>query len=180
MTPRNDDDVWRSGGFNYDPEQSAAWLDALIKRLRIAPGSLLDAGCGDGFWTQLWSERGHACLGVDRNPIAIESARARCPSAAFFVADLALPMPALDHGYDLVFARHVPHFYRPDLYPNSEDVARNLLAHVRSNGALLLVVREMPTTLPTNVSRAGGRIVRHLRDEPEEILYVRQLRRRVR
>lgn len=55
IEPTDYDKFYLSGGFQYDAEWGRKFL---LERTELAAGSgtLLDCGCGDGFWTHLLSE----------------------------------------------------------------------------------------------------------------------------
>lgn len=160
MSELTDADIWRSGGMGYDPEWARAWLrEHVIKRLRLPCGVVLDAGCGDGFWSAALQDLGCVVCGVDFNEAAIEAAQEHWPGPSYAVADLtgALPLPP-DH-YDWVLARNLPHWYRDDLFPETARiVVANMLAHVRAGGCIAVVAHSPRAGLETMIRRAPARI----------------------
>jgi len=77
---------------------------AIAERVALlAPGSLLDAGCGEGFVARVLGERlpGTRVVGFDVSPAAAHLAAAANPGAAFASASVfALPFP--DASFDVV------------------------------------------------------------------------------
>lgn len=62
-------------------------------------GSVLDAGCGPGHWSDFLRVRGSTVHGVDAVPQFVESARSRFPSVTFEVGDvLDLPFEESTFG----------------------------------------------------------------------------------
>ncbi len=64
-----------------------------------APLSLLDAGCGQGYYSRQLAHDGHRVFGFDLSPEAIALATAGEHQATFFVADLT-NIPLIDHSVD--------------------------------------------------------------------------------
>jgi SAM-dependent methyltransferase len=81
-------DVWHYQGLTHWGPVSAARIERLVDRMRLAPGArALDLGCGGGALLLALVERHRvAAVGVDRSPHALDLARAafaaRAPEAA--------------------------------------------------------------------------------------------------
>ena len=91
-----------------------AELDLISEALQLRPGSrVLDAGCGPGYFTIAFAQRGCVVDGVDISPQMIERARANAAAAgveiAFSTGDLAA-LDAPDATYDAIAARMVLQF----------------------------------------------------------------------
>lgn len=54
--------------------RQADYLDSLLPKRR---GRVLDLGCGPGLYTHRLAQRGHACVGIDISPAAIDYAVSR-------------------------------------------------------------------------------------------------------
>lgn len=67
--------AYRSGRVNWDPGAYDAHLPWFLKSYRIAPGRLLDPGCGNGKSAVWLAEQGFEVVGVDLAPSAVEQAR---------------------------------------------------------------------------------------------------------
>jgi SAM-dependent methyltransferase len=111
-------------------------LDRALRAAAFDPRGrrVLDVGCGTGFFTAYYLERGALLTGIDIAPTSIERLRARHPGARFILGDVSeLP---LDETWDLVNAFDV-------LYHITEDTRwERALAHLADAvipGGLLLV-----------------------------------------
>jgi SAM-dependent methyltransferase len=114
--------------------QLRAWMARhIVAEFGLRPGTLLDAGCGNGFWSGLFAERGFEVTGVDRDPEYIAEARASHPDVRFHVGDIDLPLPV--GRFDLVFVRQVPQFFGRTL-----GRATRLVENLRQHGPLLLSI----------------------------------------
>ena len=101
--------------------------------------TVLDVGCGTGFFTRWYLERGAKVTGVDIAPTSIERLRELHPQARFVLSDVS--EVALDARYDLVNAFDV-------LYHIVDDArwerALVNLANATGPGGLLLVTDVFP------------------------------------
>ena len=95
---------------------------------------VLDVGCGTGFFTAYYLERGAQVTGVDIAPIAIETLRARHPQARFVLADVG--EQAIEGRFDLVNAFDV--LYHITDEARWETAVTGLARAVDARGLLLL------------------------------------------
>lgn len=90
------------GGW-YAPLRDA--LCALARELAPSAPRLLDAGCGEGWYTQALAEaaagKGGAAAGIDLSRPAVKKAARRCAAAEFAVGTL-YHLPAADASFDLL------------------------------------------------------------------------------
>jgi SAM-dependent methyltransferase len=102
-TPEEYNRFYSGGGWKYDREKERAFL---LKNIPDLPsgGTLLDVGCGDGFWSNILSEW-YDVLGIDTATAAIEIARKNCPKCKFVAGDALCAPSLLREGYDVVFMR---------------------------------------------------------------------------
>jgi SAM-dependent methyltransferase len=116
--PTEYDQHYAAGGFGYE-ERRGHWLAwarrHYVDAFGLAPGRLLDVGCGDGFWASLFQELGFAATGVDLSAGGIEAARSRYPGIPFLVADADEALPFAPGSFDVVFCRAISHFGEADL-----------------------------------------------------------------
>ncbi len=68
---------------------------------------ILDAGCGDGVFTNYLSELGARVVGIDGSEKMTEQARVKYPSLNFATADLLKTLPFKNSQFDLVLANMV-------------------------------------------------------------------------
>lgn len=81
-----------------DTTGEARLMDAIV-----APSSrILDAGCGQGRTAGELSRRGHEVVGVDIDPVLIESAKIDNPGPTYICADLST-LNLRDHGQPELF-----------------------------------------------------------------------------
>jgi SAM-dependent methyltransferase len=130
-----------------DPNASSAYNDAcyalrreVLTRALAGAGvdprgrRVLDVGCGTGFFTRYYLERGALVTGLDIAQISVETLRKRHPEARFLLADVS--EQPLGERYDLVNAFDV-------LYHITDDARwERALAHLAdavAPGGLLLL-----------------------------------------
>lgn len=95
-------DPWHYASSAYEQEKYRRTLAALGN---LPAASALEAGCGEGLFTELLLEHGLAdsIVGVDINEAALLRARERCrrfPGASFVPANLATAVP--EGSFDLI------------------------------------------------------------------------------
>ena len=96
--------------------------------------SVLDVGCGTGFFTAWYLERGARVTGLDIAPTSIERLRLRYPEARFLLADVS--EVDIEGRFDLVNAFDVLYHIVDDA--RWEAAVRRLGAAVRPGGLLLV------------------------------------------
>lgn len=141
-TPASDyDQHYAGGGFGYEERRDhwLAWARRhYVDAFDLAPGRLLDVGCGDGFWTSVFRELGFEATGVDLSPGGIEAARSAYPGIGFLVADADAPLPFEAGSFDVVFCRAISHFGEPDLEAaRVTSLIPRLMALLAPGGVLL-------------------------------------------
>lgn len=108
---------------------------------KIYPNSILDVGCGDGFFLSILRDRPYEKLGVDLSDTAVNLARAISPGITFLNKDAA----EIDREFDVVTAIEVLEHISDD---NISDFLTTLYSRTKLNGYTILSV---PTTnLPLN------------------------------
>jgi SAM-dependent methyltransferase len=113
------DKKYKAGGFGYD-EQRDLWVDwtkkHYIDAFDLRPGTtLVDVGCGDGFWSGVFHELGFVVSGFDLSAGGIEVAREHHPECEFEAASAEDPIFGGDRTFDVVFCRALSHLCAPDL-----------------------------------------------------------------
>jgi SAM-dependent methyltransferase len=124
--------------FQYRTWVYRPFIKAIIKRVRLAEGSrLLDAGCGQGFFTSLFAECGMKALGVDISPEGVRQARklyGAMPNAEFNVGDVC--RLAYTNEFDCVYSRSCS-LYNRDNFAEDRSVSDALLKYVKPGGVLI-------------------------------------------
>jgi SAM-dependent methyltransferase len=109
----------------------ARLIDAALQR----ESRVLDAGCGFGRVGGWLAGVGHEVVGVDIDPVLIETARADHPESHWIVGDLAaldLPSVGISEPFDaIVCAGNVMTFVEPEA---RVDVLRRFRAHLHADG----------------------------------------------
>ncbi len=93
-------------------------------------GNLLDFGCGSGFYLYLAQQLGWNAMGIDADPLAVESARRRGVNVIQGSYEVLKEYPRY---FDCVICSHVlEHMYHP------LELLRAVAGSIRNDGALLL------------------------------------------
>lgn len=95
---------------------------------------VLDVGCGTGFFTGYYLERGAEVTGMDIAPVSVETLRARHPQARFILADVG--ERAIEDRYALVNAMDVLYHITEDA--RWEAAVTHLAAAVEAGGLLVV------------------------------------------
>lgn len=86
------------GGY-YSPLRDK--ITELIKRYSPSAQTLLDAGCGEGYYTSAYAEKVPVTAGVDISKAAVRHAAKKCKTAEFAVASV-YHLPAGDESTDVI------------------------------------------------------------------------------
>jgi SAM-dependent methyltransferase len=123
--------------FGYKAWVYRPYLKALTRKANLSPGcEVLDAGCGQGFFTRLFQDLGFKATGVDISAEGIAAARAQhgASGARFYVADLLEPVDPTQ--FDCVFTRSCS-LYNGPLLSEAKRATESLLARVRPGGVFI-------------------------------------------
>ncbi len=113
------------------------FVKALVRKARLGSGArLLDAGCGQGFFSALFAEYGIDTLGVDLSSIGIQLAKRtyKLLPVRFQVGDI-LQLP-FEEKFDCVFTRSCSLYNTMDFSSNTA-VTDKLIRYVRPGGLLI-------------------------------------------
>jgi SAM-dependent methyltransferase len=125
-------------GYEARRPQLVRWTKQhYIDAFGLDPGVLLDAGCGEGFWADIFSEFGFLCSGFDLEPEYIANGRKKYPHIRLDVGDVFEELPYEPESFDYVFTRGIPQLYTEDL-TDFKRVTTRLLDYVRYGGTLLV------------------------------------------
>lgn len=105
----------------------------IINSLNKSDTTLLDAGCGEGYYTGAYSEIATDCVGVDISKSAVKHAAKSCKNASFAVASV-YHLPLADNSFDVVVNCFSPN--APDEF-----------SRVLKNGGILIYVVPAPRHL---------------------------------
>ena len=134
-------------------DEQVAWIHDHL--LHGRPSSILDLGCGPGFYSHRLTVRGHACCGIDFGPASIEYARQHNPDESrctFVLGDIR--HVGFGRPYDLAMVL----FGEWNVFSPAEASAilRKVQASLRPEGRLIAEIQA-----PEAVERVG-------RSEPSE------------
>ena len=108
VTSEHYDRLYLRGGFKYKYSAQRPYIKSvLIDKVGIR-GKVLDAPCGDGFWTK--ALRRHECsvVGLDISAVGARKAQG-------IHWDINILNEELINNFDWVFCRGLSHFHRKDL-----------------------------------------------------------------
>ncbi len=114
-------------------------LDRALRQAGADPAGqrVLDVGCGTGFFTHYYLERGAVVTGIDIAPTSIERLKARHPQATFILGDVSETPVA--GTFAIVNAFDVLYHITDDAH--WESAVRHLARAVAPGGVLLLTDR---------------------------------------
>ncbi len=129
----------QAGYYGYRPFLYRPFVRALTRKAGLRAGqSILDVGCGQGFFTGLLAAQGLRATGVDLSSEGIASARRDfgATGAEFRVADIFALGP--DAAYDAVFVRSCS-LYNDPSFGESDELTDVLLSYLKPGGCLIFV-----------------------------------------
>lgn len=118
----------------YEP-----FISSLIAFCGLRKGSsVLDVGCGYGFFSSLFYQHDMRVHGIDVSETGIQTAAARYGrrGITFTVADIETA--AFAEQFDCVFVRSCS-LYNTDIFPSHKGVTPKLLKHLKTGGILIFV-----------------------------------------
>lgn len=129
----------RPNYFGYREWLHRPYIAHLVKVAGLRRGaSVLDVGCGQGFFSELLRNRGLRVFGMDVNEVGVQAAGTSYGRAGihFLVAD-ALRAPFAE-SFDAVFTRSLSLYNRED-FARDSSVTDRLLGLLKPNGVLIFL-----------------------------------------
>jgi len=118
---------------------------------------ILDAGCGDGFWSGVLNNLGCKMTGIDISPVAIKIAKEKSgKNQTFLIADLLKPLPFPKDHFDAIIIGVTLHHF-----PSTKDlksVAKNIYPCLK-NGGKVVVIEPNGSNPISRISRVLGRFL---------------------
>jgi 2-polyprenyl-3-methyl-5-hydroxy-6-metoxy-1,4-benzoquinol methylase len=132
-----DEKYRQSNYFQYRVWLYRPFVRALAKRAKLRRGGrLLDAGCGQGFFTSLFAGLGFKAVGVDISAAGVSAAnQAYHSSGASFKVGNVLQLECRNE-FDCVFSRSCS-LYNSEDFETKHGVTDRLLTYVRPGGILI-------------------------------------------
>jgi SAM-dependent methyltransferase len=139
----------RPNFFHYKNWIFAPYVSSLISYCGLKKGdSVLDVGCGQGFFSSLFREHGLKVHGIDMSETGIRAATSQYGrlGITFSVADIQnMTFP---QQFDCIFVRSCS-LYNADRFPLEMDVTRNLLKHLKSSGTFIFAYNSNFSSKPS-------------------------------
>jgi SAM-dependent methyltransferase len=115
----------------------APYVSSLIAICGLKRGdSILDVGCGQGFFSYLFGTHGMKVHGVDISETGIRAATASYGGLGISFAVWDIEERPLPEKFDCVFVRSCSHYNTED-FPVKAAVSENLLRHLRPGGTFI-------------------------------------------
>jgi SAM-dependent methyltransferase len=123
--------------FRYPTWIYAPYISSLIKFCNLKKGdSILDVGCGQGFFSYLFSRHGLRVLGVDLSETGIRTAESSYRGADLKFAVRDINTASFREQFDSIFVRSCS-LYNTDDFSFRSDVTENLLQHLKPGGTFI-------------------------------------------
>jgi ubiquinone/menaquinone biosynthesis C-methylase UbiE len=159
------DEMYRKNDFVHF-KQDRIYIRKLCSFL-ADPGqsSVLDVGCGRGYWTRLFQEGGIGrVVGIDISQIGLEAARREVPGAEFIEAD-ARHLQFADKSFDVIFCQGLSDFNTPDL--SGAEAGPELYRCLKEGGLFIFA---------TTSNLSGKKRITWMQHKPEDVrIYLRTL-----
>lgn len=121
----NYDDRYACGGFHYRESSWFPYMQSVIAKRIEVRGKVLDAPCGDGFWSKMLESIGCQVTATDLSRVGAEKAGGIC-------WNLEELHPNWIEQYDWVFSRAISHLHKERLDTRaSVNVFENLCRYAR-------------------------------------------------
>ena len=111
-------------------------LEGALAGIDLRNASVLDVGCGTGFFVRWYSERGARVHGIDITDVSVSRLRAEFPGHRFEVADIGSPDCPPSGRFDIVNVWDVLYHVVDDR--RFRTALRNLATSVAPGGRLIL------------------------------------------
>jgi ubiquinone/menaquinone biosynthesis C-methylase UbiE len=112
--------------------------------------AVLDAGCGDGWLTQMLLGKFEEAIGIDASGDLIAAAQKNYPKISFTVADLTEPLPFEDNQFEIAILNMVLHNI-----PDQPRALNNLRKVLKADSNLFVIMPNPYYTFPAAVWKHG-------------------------
>jgi SAM-dependent methyltransferase len=125
--------------YHHHPEYERAFVRALLSKHHVRPGSrLIDLGCGNGFYSNAFSECGLRVTAVDLSDAIIDYARRTRPEPVDWIAGDAFSLP-FENEFDYAFCHFFTFFNASDQLSAFADYGRAMMRYLKPGGTLWFV-----------------------------------------
>lgn len=128
--------------FYHNDRRERRFVDCLMAKFNMKPGqTLLDLGCGNGFYSSLFQQRGMHVTGVDRSAKAIDYCKAKYNDSCDWLCADAFDLPLGKASCDYVFCFWFMYFNSFDnpADPAAAEAMDKLLNYVKPGGKLFFL-----------------------------------------
>ena len=125
--------------FGYREWLYDRYISSLIRACGLKKGaSVLDVGCGQGFFSYLFRKHGMNVCGIDISEVGVREAQSKYGhlGISFAVADIETAI--FSEQFDCVFVRGLSLYNKPD-FPDNDEVTSSLIKYVRPSGVLMFL-----------------------------------------
>jgi SAM-dependent methyltransferase len=139
--------------FRYPEWLYAPWISGLVAVSGLKKGqTVLDVGCGQGFFSYLLSTHGLRVHGIDISEAGIRQAERLYgrPQVSFSVADVQTT--TFSEPFDCIFVRSCS-LYNTDLFASNGHVTRAFLRHLKPTGTFIFAYNTKFTSKPSHTWR---------------------------
>lgn len=159
--------------FGYREWLYDRYVSSLIRACALKPGaSVLDVGCGQGFFSYLFQKHGMNVQGVDISEVGIRAAQCAYGhlGVSFAVADIE--HDTFPGQFDCVFVRGLSLYNRSDFAENDE-ITKKLLKLVSPSGVLIFLYYSNCSTKRSDSWRyhSWNDLQKHFKNYPSARLY---------
>jgi len=97
--------------------------------------TVLDLGCGNGYWTKLLAEKYKKVVGIDnsQNLIQIAQSKRQLSNIEYKLVEIETDFPLINDYFDLVFSNMVIHYIK-----NINKLTQELYRIIKPNGLIIL------------------------------------------
>ncbi len=125
--------------FYHNPMTEKRFLSCVMRRFRITPGStMIDIGCGNGFYSNLFRQAGLIVTGVDRSEKAINYCISKYGSTCDWICDDAFNL-ARGESFDYAFCFWFMYFNQFDNSCDGAKDANRLMHYLKPGGRLFFL-----------------------------------------
>jgi len=110
--------------------------------------SVLDVGCGQGFFSQMFSRCGMKVHGIDISEAGVSAARALYGAAGITFSVAEAQAVALSEQFDCVFVRSCS-LYNTESFTSQKSVSRNLFRYLKPDGTFIFVYNSNFSSKPS-------------------------------
>ncbi len=132
-------------------QQNILW-QVICQQLPQNPTTILDAGCGNGWLTNLIKNHypNSQTEGCDSSPFLIKEAKTNFPEINFQISDLQNTLPYPQNHFDVIIANMVLH----DI-PNLSLALKNLSGYLTNSGVIIATIPNPYYAFPVGVWKRG-------------------------